>query len=79
LGATVEKKKKFFSNFSSHVEDTEKYITDQLFVSKNSMSDQNFKGIAQKKDCHVLENLKIEMSLAGSFFESPNFLRSHIS
>ena len=48
LGATPEKKKQFFSNFSFPVEDTEKWIKHHFFVYKKSISDQNFKGISQK-------------------------------
>ena len=48
LGATPEKKKQFFSNFSFPVEDTEKWIKHHFFVYKKSITDQNFKGIPQK-------------------------------
>ena len=48
LGAILKKKKKLLSNFSFHVEDTEKWLKHHFFVYKKSISDQNFKGIAQK-------------------------------
>ena len=52
-----------------------------MFFFQKSITDKNFKDIAQKKkDCQDLENLKIEMSVACSIFETqaPNFVRNHI-
>ena len=41
---------------------------------------QNERALAQKKDCHALEKLKIEMGMVGSIFElrPPNFVKMQI-
>ena len=66
LGAILEKKKQTFSNFSFHVEDTEKFIKHHLFVYKKSTTDQIFKDDTFKKGCHALYKFKIEMGIADS-------------
>ena len=75
-----EKENQVFKNCWNPVRDTGIFIKHHLFIYKRSIIDQNFKGVAQKKGCHVLQKFKIEIGVAGANFEPhpPNFVKIHI-
>ena len=68
LGATPEKKKQFFSNFSFPVEDTKKWIKQNIFVYEKSISDRNFKGISYRIGLPYPWEFKIEMGVLSAVF-----------
>ena len=77
---TLVEKKRTFWKFSFPVKDTENWIKHHLFVYKRSITDQNFKGVAQKLGLPSPSQVQNWIGVAGSIFElrPPNFGQIHI-